>query len=63
MRTIDRSTAFRRDFRRLGADPHQKGIEQMLQDIVMALAHDEPLPARHRDHSLPGNGPATGTAT
>ena len=54
MRTIDRSTAFRRDFRRLRADPRHRDIERLFLDIVTALVSDLPLPAQQRDHPLSG---------
>ena len=54
MRTIDRSTAFRRDFRRLRTDPHHRNIDRLFLDVVTALASDHPLPAKQRDHPLSG---------
>ncbi len=54
MRTIDRSTAFRRDFRRLRADPRHRDIDQLFLELVTALASDLVLPAKQRDHPLSG---------
>ena len=54
MRAIDRATAFRRDYRRLRADPRHHDVEGLFLDIVTTLASDQPLPAKHHDHPLSG---------
>lgn len=56
MRTIERVTAFKRDFKRIKATPrHSKDIDQLLSAIVEKLLVDEKLPPRNRDHELSGN--------
>ncbi len=54
MRRIERTTAFRRDFRREKRGQHQN-LEKAVADIVQMLAADTPLPERNRDHVLSGN--------
>lgn len=52
MRHIDRSGAFKRQFKTM----LKRGKnQQKLQTIVVLLANDEPLPASCRDHALVGN--------
>jgi mRNA interferase YafQ len=55
MRTIERTTAFKRDYRRAKANPRQRNIDPVLSAIVERLASDEPLPPSSRDHALTGN--------
>lgn len=53
MRTIERTTAFKRDFKRLKRGRH-RDLDQELADLVQWLADDTALPARNRDHALSG---------
>jgi mRNA interferase YafQ len=55
MRKIDRSSAFKRDYKRIKATPRHKDIDALLAKIVGLLANDKPLEPKHRDHSLGGN--------
>ncbi|MCL1860475.1 MAG: type II toxin-antitoxin system YafQ family toxin [Proteobacteria bacterium] len=55
MRTIERTTAFKRDFKREAKGPYRVLLDTELRKIIEALANDEPLEARHRDHALTGN--------
>ncbi|MGH7104625.1 MAG: type II toxin-antitoxin system YafQ family toxin [Acetobacteraceae bacterium] len=55
MRTIRRSSAFKRDLRRVVANPRYKDAARLLQAVVDALAADNPLPAANRDHVLSGD--------
>jgi mRNA interferase YafQ len=55
MRTIERTTVFRRDFKREAKGPHCDVLNTGLREIVEALAGDQPLPARCRDHALTGD--------
>ncbi|MCJ7584933.1 MAG: type II toxin-antitoxin system YafQ family toxin [Anaerolineales bacterium] len=51
MRTIVRSTAFKKDFKRL----QKRGIDMsQLQEIIVTLASGQTLDQRHKDHSLKG---------
>lgn len=52
MRTIERTTAFRRDFKREAKGRHRSILDTELRQVIVALASDEPLEPRHRDHAL-----------
>ncbi len=53
MRTIERSTAFKRDYKRQAK--RQPALDADLSAILTALASDLPLAASHRDHDLIGD--------
>ncbi|MEX8508326.1 MAG: type II toxin-antitoxin system YafQ family toxin, partial [Leptothrix ochracea] len=55
MRTIERSTAFRRDYKREAKGPHRVTLDADLVPVLVALAEDQPLHPRQRDHDLIGN--------
>ena len=56
MRTIERSGAFKRDFKRIKrSGQHISAIKETLPAIIESLAADQPLPPRHRDHRLSGD--------
>lgn len=56
MRTIERSTAFKRDYKRILAQPrHSKDMELRLFSVLRLLLTDQPLPSENRDHALIGN--------
>ncbi len=55
MRTIERTNAFRRDYKRIRANPRHRDIETLLPEIVALLAEDRSLPDKHRDHGLGSN--------
>mgnify|MGYP001806106545 CR=1 FL=1 len=55
MRTIERTTAFKRDFKREAKGPHRSVLDTDLRQIILALATDQPLEPRHRDHALGSN--------
>src|SRR3954449_11226820 len=55
MRTIERSTAFRRDYRRTKAASRHRNIDARLTAVIELLAADQPLPPANRDHALTGN--------
>jgi len=55
MRKIERSSGFRRDYKRIRATPRHKDIGTLLPEIVGLLAEDKPLNDKHRDHLLGGN--------
>lgn len=46
MRTIDRSTKFKRDYKRELKGQHQAILGKDLPEILIALANDEPLEPR-----------------
>ncbi len=49
MRQIDRSSSFKRDFKKRG------DIDTAIIEVLYKLLNDEPLPEKYRDHSLTGN--------
>ena len=49
MRTIERTNAFKRDFKKHGE------LDAALIEILWKLGNDEELPERYRDHALTGN--------
>ena len=55
MRTIERTRQFKRDYKREVKGPHRSTLEHDLIEIVKALAQDQPLPEKHRDHALTGD--------
>jgi mRNA interferase YafQ len=56
MRIVERSTAFRRDYRRAKATPrHREDLERLVTAVVTMLLSDEVLPDSNRDHSLSGD--------
>ena len=56
MRTIDRSTAFKRDYKRVKATPrHSKDVELLVSTILTLLLADQALPENSRDHPLSGD--------
>lgn len=54
MRTIDRSLAFKRDYRSLAVGRHRAALESLLATVHSLLATDTTLPAKYRDHALVG---------
>ncbi len=54
-RSVEPTTAFRRDFKRESKGVHRGRIEDLLRPILIALAADEPLPLSNRDHPLTGD--------
>lgn len=56
MRTIERSSLFKRDFKRVKANPsYKKNLDELLSAILALLLTDEALPKNNRDHALTGN--------
>lgn len=55
MRTIDRSTAFKRDYKRESRGQHRATLDDALKPVLLALTADQPLDARHHDHDLSGD--------
>jgi mRNA interferase YafQ len=55
MRTIERTSQFKRDYRREAKGPHRKTLEVDFIGVVTALADDQPLAEKCRDHSLIGD--------
>lgn len=56
MRTIERSSAFKRDYKRVKATPrHSKDIDSLVSTVVTLLILDQALPESNRDHALSGD--------
>lgn len=55
MRTIERSTAFKKDYKREMKGLHRATLQNDLIEVSTALATDQPLNKRYRDHALTGN--------
>ena len=54
MRTIERTGQFKRDYKREAKGPHRETLQAHFVAVVSALASDQPLQARRRDHALTG---------
>ena len=55
MRTIERSLAFKRDFKRAKETPrHKKDLDSLVSTILTLLVSDQVLPKSSRDHALSG---------
>ena len=55
MRTIDRSSAFKRDYKRESKGQHRATLDDVLMPVLVALATDQALDVRYRDHDLSGD--------
>lgn len=55
MRRIERTTQFKRDYKRKAKGQHRSTLDLELMPIVKALAWGHPLQPGHRDHALTGN--------
>ena len=54
MRKIDPTGQFRRDYKREAKGQHRATLDADLVLVLEALARDQPLEPRHRDHALTG---------
>lgn len=54
MREIERTTQFRRDYKREAKGRHRSTLSDDLAAVLRLLVSDQPLPARYRDHLLGG---------
>lgn len=55
MRTIERGGQFKRDYKREAKGQHRATLDADLVLVLTALAEDQPLEPRHRDHALSGD--------
>ena len=56
MRTIERSSAFKRDYKRAKASPrHRENVDPLLSAVLERLVSDMVLPESNRDHALSGD--------
>jgi mRNA interferase YafQ len=54
MRTIERTSVFKRDFKREKSRQHKRDLDALVFSAISLLAEDKPLPERNRDHALGG---------
>jgi mRNA interferase YafQ len=54
MRTIQQSGPFKRDLKREAKGPHRQTLQREFVRLVEALANDQLLTEKHRDHALSG---------
>ncbi len=55
MRAIDRASSFKRDYKREAKGQHRATLDAELKPVIVALATDQPLAAKYRDHELNGD--------
>ena len=56
MRTIERASAFKRDYKRVKATPrHGKDVDSLVSSVVGLPLVDQGLPESNRDHALGGD--------
>lgn len=55
MRTINRSSGFRRDYRREKRGQYGRFLDEQLDAALQLLTTDQPLPPRYKDHPMRGN--------
>ncbi len=54
MREIERTTQFKRDYKREAKGRHRASLDVSLAELLGALMNDETLAARYRDHAPAG---------
>ena len=55
MRTIERSSTFERDYKREAKGQHRNTLDANLSPVLLALASDQQLESRYRNHDLSGD--------
>lgn len=55
MRTIERSTKFKKDYKRELKGRYRELLESELKTVLLVLIKDETLGIRYRDHDLSGS--------
>jgi mRNA interferase YafQ len=55
MRTIDLSNAFKRDYKRVKANPRYQQVRELYEAVSLLLAEDKPMPDNYQDHPLVGD--------
>lgn len=55
MRTISRTSQFKKDYKRESKGPHRAGIDVSLLSVLSLLASDQALPEKFHDHGLSGD--------
>lgn len=55
MRTIERSSVFKRDYKREAKGQYRAVLDEVLKPVLVALVMDQTLDTRYRDHDLSGD--------
>lgn len=55
MRTIKRTSQFKRDYKRELKGRNKLSVDTDLKNVIVKLINDEPLEEHYRDHPLTGN--------
>ena len=55
MRMIERTTSFKKDYKRESKGIHRATLDDLLETVLYVLANDQPLDVRYRDHDLSNN--------
>ena len=55
MLKIERTSQFKRDYKRELKGRHKKTVENDLKEVLMSLVQREPLEEKYKDHALTGN--------
>ncbi len=55
MRTIERTSQFKRDYKRESKGQHRATLADDFTAVLTALADDQPLAEKFRDHALTGD--------
>ena len=55
MRTIDRASSFKRDYKREAKGQHRATLDEILKPVLVALVTDQSLDTKYRDHDLSGD--------
>lgn len=55
MRAVKQSSQFKRDLKREAKGPHRQALQSDFVAVVSALANDQPLAEKYRDHALAGD--------
>ncbi len=63
MRTIERTNAFKRDFKREKSGQHKRDLDILVFTAISLLAEDKPLPEKTAIILLAASGETTANAT
>lgn len=55
MRTIEQTSQFKRDYKRGAKGQHRQTLASDFMAIITAVANDQPLAEKHRNHALTGD--------
>ena len=55
MRTIERTSRFKRDYKRESKGRYRTALDSEFREVVSALLLDQPLAEKYRDHALSGD--------